>query len=755
MKSLIFSFFFMLILHCCSAQINVIPAPAKVTIQKGYVLLKGPVGFIYGNFDGSKADDGIEDFKTYLRKNCDIKKIIEGEVHSYGLPTEFFLDKTTINKNKNAYRIEIKDSSILVIGSNLASSYAFQTIRQLITKNKKGELLLPHCIIEDQPRFSYRGMHLDVARHFFTVSQVKKYIDYLAMYKFNTFHWHLTDDQGWRIEIKKYPLLTGIGGCRAQTLVGPYGTNKYDSTKYCGFYTQSQIRDVVKYAASKNINIIPEIELPGHALAALAAYPYLGCTKGPYKTMETWGVSDDVFCAGNDSTYVFMQHVLNEVTQLFPSTYIHIGGDECPHERWKECPVCIARMKAEHLKNENELQGYFVKRIQKYLASRGKKIIGWDEIIDDADIPGATIMSWRGEEGGIKAAKNGNDVIMTPGDYCYFDHSQSANEDSVTFGGYVPLEKVYSYEPIPANLSAADAKHILGAQGNVWTEYITNQRKLEYSVFPRMAALAEVLWTPKEKRDWKSFEERLPSMFNYYKTHHINYSNAYNDLKPSVIAGTENGIAWQLQTKNKKGNIIYRKKGAGDIIYNSPVPIKESGVYEAAITDDKKNIISNIVSQSFLLNKATGKKIALTNEPSPSYAGSGAFTLVNGIQNTKGMSKSSQFLGFNGKDLEAVIDLGEETAINKVSLHVFQQNASWIYLPASVNLFESTDGIHFSGPYPCLPDSKTNASVQYISEKKLSGRFIKIVAKNYGTIPSGQPGADNPAWLFSDEVEVF
>jgi hexosaminidase len=743
------------------SQINIVPMPAEIKIKPGYCIIKEPVGFILINFENKDNLSGEATFKQYLTKNYGIKNFRDGDTHSYGFPAEFFSGLPDKKEKDGYYEIEISENKVYIKGNALGKFYAFQTLKQLLKRNNKHELTLPHCVIKDYPRFPYRGMHLDVSRHFFTVNEVKKYIDYLAYYKFNTFHWHLTDDQGWRIEIKKYPLLTTVGGCRDQTLMGTYGSNKYDGEKYCAFYTQEQIKDVVRYAKERFITIIPEIEMPGHALAALASYPYLGCTKGPYKPMETWGVSEDVFCAGNDSTYVFMQNVLNEVIALFPSKYIHIGGDECPKERWKTCPVCLQRMKTENLKDEQELQSYFIKRIAGYLAGRGRKIIGWDEIMQGGLAAGATVMSWNGEAGGAEAAKSGHDAVMTPGDYCYFDHSQSANEDSITFGGYTPVEKVYSYEPVPAGLSAEAATHIIGAQANVWTEYITNQRKLEYMIFPRMAALAEVLWTPKEKKDWKNFEQRIPGIFESYKARGINFSNAYYDLSPSVIPLPENKIGWKLETKNRDARIIYRKTGTKEnMTYTRPVVINESTSLEAAITDAKGNVISNFAKQEFSLNKASGKKIRLTNEPSASYPGNGAFTLVDGVKNSKGMGKSSEFAGFNGKDLEAIIDFGEKTAVSEVRVKTFTQTASWIYPPSQISVLISDDGIHFTSPEDEIntiePDKNGISKIWFsFSHTAISTRFIKISAKNYGFIPSGQPGAGNPAWLFADEIEVY
>lgn len=749
---------FLLNINTSLAQINIVPMPAEMKLDSAktsFVLSpKTLIVLVHGASEKNAA---------YLNEFIKARYGFSLRVES---GYEYWNADNAINIRRysyypaNHYDLKIEKNKI-VLATWFGEQFfnGLQTLFQLLPEKKEATiknnypLSIPQLSIKDYPRFPYRGMHLDVSRHFFSVDEVKKYIDFLAMYKFNTFHWHLTDDQGWRIEIKKYPLLTQVGSCRAQTLIGHYGTGKYDGKKYCGYYTQEQIKEVVAYANERYITIIPEIEMPGHAVAALTSYPYLGCTKGPYKIMETWGISDDVFCAGNDSTYHFVEDVLDEVMALFPSKYIHVGGDECPKVRWKSCPVCQKRIKDEGLKNETALQTYFVNRIERYINSKGKIIIGWNEILEPGLAPDAVIMSWQGEGGGISAAKQGHDVVMTPQSHCYFDHSQSLNEDSITFGGYTPLEKVYAYEPVPAVLSAGQAKHILGAQGNVWTEYIDNEQKLEYTIFPRMAALAEVLWSPKEKRDWKNFEQRIPGIFGSYREKNIHFSNAYYDLEPSVISLPENKIAWQLKTRNKEAHIIYREKEK-DIPYQQPIVINESGTYEAAVADQQNNIISSFAKLFFNLNKATGKKITLVTDPSPSYPGSGAFTLVDGVQNTKGMAKSAEFLGFNGKDLDATIDLGEETPIKKVVLHSFQQTASWIYSPQSVNIYLSTDGKNFSNAFPAIIADGTALNTALIPLTTPPARFIRVLAKNYGIIPSENPGAGNPAWLFADEIEI-
>lgn len=359
----------------------------------------------------------------------------------------------------------------------------------------------------------------------FPVSFVKKYIDLLAYHKFNRFHWHLTEDQGWRIEIKKYPKLQEVAAYRKETLVGNYGSGKYDGQRYGGFYTQEEVKDIVKYAADRYVTIIPEIEMPGHAVAALTAYPQLGCTGGPYEVRTTWGVADDVFCAGKEETFAFLQDVLDEVVPLFPGKYVHIGGDECPKTRWKKCPHCQKRIKTEKLKDEHALQSYFIQRIEKYLNGKGKQIIGWDEILEGGLAPNATVMSWRGEEGGIAAAQQGHDVIMTPGNWCYFDHYQDTSKtEPLAIGGFTPVSQVYSYEPLPEQLSAEESKHVLGAQANLWTEYIATPEYAEFMAYPRACALAEVVWSPKENKSYDDFVKRMATHVTRLDQLKVNYA---------------------------------------------------------------------------------------------------------------------------------------------------------------------------------------------------------------------------------------
>jgi hexosaminidase len=771
------------------SKLNIVPAPAEVKMGKGFSVLKEPYVFQRINSPEDMDRNSVVEahFEEYLKTIYGTKKIQNRKPDINSITTIFFTGVGE-GEEKGFYELEIKDNKIYVTGNALGKFYAFQTFKQIVTMNAKKQLVIPNCIIKDFPRFPYRGMHLDVGRHFFPISFIKKYIDYLAAYKFNTFHWHLTEDQGWRIEIKKYPELINIGSKRNGTIIGRYPGKGSDNKPYGGFYTQAEIKEVVQYAKERYIDVIPEIEMPGHSSAAIAAYPWLSCfpakpTEIPAKMIsqksideqkagriklvqETWGVFDDVFCAGKDSTFKFLENVIDEVIKLFPSKYFHLGADECPKAHWKLCPACQQRMKDNNLKDEHELQSWFVQRIEKYLNSKGKTLIGWDEILEGGLAPNAVVMSWRGEKGGIEAAKQKHPVIMTPGNPVYFDHTQSKNEDSVTIGGYNPIENVYAYEPIPKELSAEEGKYILGAQANMWTEYMEYPGKVEYQLFPRITALSEVLWSPKEKRDWKDFERRLPVIFERLDKQKINYSKAYYDLQTNVsVAADKDGLViWKLESKNKNQEItatytgplriFLQQKGKGNVT----IPVTHQGTYTA-----KMNVASNkevVLAQHFFLNKATGKKITLTSQPSKSYPGDGAFTLVNGVQNEKGMSKSSEFLGFAGTDMEATIDLGKETEVSKITLHSLNHPGSWIYLPSQVEVsfipFIDTTIITKHQPIESVThivkDENNDQTIQLATPKTC--RYIRVYAKNYGVIPDGKPGAGNKAWLFVDEIEV-
>jgi hexosaminidase len=428
---------------------------------------------------------------------------------------------------KEGYKLNVGKNGIVITASAPNGIfYGIQSLKQLLpVGTAAAPFPVPYVEIKDLPRFSWRGLHLDCGRHFFPVSCIKDYIDHMALYKLNTFHWHLTEDQGWRLEIKKYPKLTEIGSWRDETIVDTKA-QKYDGIGYGGFYTQDQVKEIVKYAAERFITIIPEIEMPGHSSAALASYPELGCTGGPYHVAQKWGIFEDVFCAGKEETFKFMEGVIDEVCRMFPSQYIHIGGDECPKASWKKCPLCQQRIKDQGLKDENELQSYFIRRMEKYLVSKGKKLIGWEEILEGGLAPEATVMAWkRNTPAGSIAAKQQHDVIRCPATHCYLNYYQVkdiANEPP-GYPGWLSLEKVYSFEPIPDDLKKEDWHYIIGAQACVWSEFISTTGNLEYTLFPRICAMAEVVWSPAEKKDFNGFKERLGTEFLRMKMYKINY----------------------------------------------------------------------------------------------------------------------------------------------------------------------------------------------------------------------------------------
>jgi hexosaminidase len=498
-------------------NISVVPAPAKLTAGDDVIEWKDNVSIV--------ADEGGQPSAEFLAEFFKTKGIAVSETAGeQSINLSIVADSTL---GKEGYTLSVKNDGVFIkANAGAGLFYGVQSLVQLISADGK---TVPFVEITDYPRFTYRGLHLDVGRHMFPKEFIKKYIDLMAKHKFNRFHWHLTEDQGWRIEIKKYPKLQEVAAFRKQTLIGHGGSQnpnkQYDDIRYGGFYSQEDIKEVVKYAAERYVTVVPEIELPGHSQAALSAYPNLGCTGGPYEAATKWGVFEDVYCAGKEETFKFIEGVIDEVVELFPGEYIHIGGDECPKTSWKKCPLCQKRIKAEGLKDEHELQSYFIQRVEKYVNSKGKKIIGWDEILEGGLAPNATVMSWRGEEGGIAAAKQHHDVMMTPGNWCYFDHYQdSSKTEPLAIGGLTTVKEVYSYEPLPPQLTADEAKYILGAQGNVWTEYMKTSDHVEYMVYPRACALAEVVWSPKEHRNYDAFVQRMKTHFTRLDEWKVNYA---------------------------------------------------------------------------------------------------------------------------------------------------------------------------------------------------------------------------------------
>ena len=563
-------------------EITIIPRPEFMHVSDKNLVIDKHSRIIYEDPNPALRLMG-EQLATFISSKSDFQPEVIPYSSIQSLGNDIFL---TINLNDSTfgdegYRIQNSSKQLISIQANDPHGvfYGIQSLYQLFptsffeAKEKQSEWEIPMVSISDKARFTYRGMHLDVSRHFFSVDFIKQYIDLLAMYKYNTFHWHLTEDQGWRIEIKAYPKLTEIGGWRKETKIGhQWETPKqFDGQRYGGFYTQDEVREIVDYAASKYITVIPEIEMPGHAMAALAAYPELGCTGGPYAVQGEWGVFDDIYCS-RESTFVFLENVLTEVMEMFPSTYIHIGGDEAPKTRWKACPNCQKRIREEKLEDEAQLQSYFITRMAKFLEKHDRQIIGWDEILEGGLSPGATVMSWRGTEGGIAAAQMGHDVIMTPVSHCYFDFYQGEPTlEPLAIGGYTPLSKVYDFEPIPEELNAKEAKHIIGAQANLWTEYITDNDGVTYMILPRMAALSEVLWSPAKKRDWENFYDRLPAHFARYEALGLHYSQSVNQVKTKLVVTETADTLVELTAEVPQAQIFYTLDGSA--------PDQNSSVY--------------------------------------------------------------------------------------------------------------------------------------------------------------------------------
>jgi hexosaminidase len=514
-------------------EINIIPKPVSVKINQGHFLIDQKTKIFY-NFESDHSTNITSAINNHLIKFFSFEPLQHSFLREPKKGSIFLKLNRALKMPKEGYRIEISKRGVTIEASAPNGLfYGVQTLIQMMPADaeKLNEIKLQSVQIVDFPRFDWRGLHLDVCRHFMPKEFILKYIDYMSMHKLNTFHFHLTEDQGWRIEIKKYPLLTEVGSKREETLIGSGRSSKqYDGVPHSGFYTQEDIKEIVEYASKRYVNVVPEIEMPGHALAALASYPHLGCTSGPYKVATRWGVFDDVMCAGKESTFEFIEGVLEEVLALFPSEYIHIGGDECPKTKWVECPLCQKRIEQEGLKDEHELQSYFIQRAGKFLNSKGRKLIGWDEILEGGLAPNAAVMSWRGVDGGIAAAKQSHFVVMTPGSHCYFDHYQSDPQTQpLAIGGFTPLEKIYSYEPVPETLSQDEARFIMGAQGNVWTEYMKTTEHVEFMVYPRAAALSEVVWSEKGERDYTEFLKRLGEQVKRYDVYGINYSKAALD----------------------------------------------------------------------------------------------------------------------------------------------------------------------------------------------------------------------------------
>ncbi|KYP13329.1 family 20 glycosylhydrolase [Flavihumibacter sp. CACIAM 22H1] len=747
-------------------QVSIIPAPMETKLGTGIFQIL-PSTIIQLN--GKEAE--LAAAATFF--NSQLKRIAGYSLSTGTAGTNFieFSLKELPALNKEGYQLSVQPNRISITATTKAGLlYGMQSVFQCLPAIRtNAPLQVPVLEITDQPRFGYRGIMIDVSRHFFAPEAMKDIIDLLASYKMNVFHWHLTDDPGWRIQIDKYPALTDMAAWRVDRSGIPWNERKAaqpgEKASYGGYYTKDQVREIVAYAAERNITVIPEIEMPGHSVAAVSAYPQLSCT-GQEQALITGGQYPSGiqtnYCPGNDSVYIFLQDVLDEVIALFPSPLIHIGGDEVDKTAWKACAKCQARMKKEGLKDEHELQSYFIKRMERYLNSKGRQIIGWDEILEGGLAPGATVMSWRGEAGGIEAAKMKHPVIMTPGSPLYFDHYQAGPAgEPIAFGGFNPLKKVYAYDPVPVELKGTEfAQYVLGAQANLWTESIETREHLEYMLLPRMLALAEVVWSQTDKRNWTDFRQRLETHFTGLAQKGLRFSegNFTVGIKP-VISNGQLKVA--LDTEAPDATIHYTLDGSypttASPVYTTPVAITGNATLKAITVKNGKPKGNEPAVQHFVKHRATGMNVQYKFPNSNSYMADGPNALTDGIRGTEQVGK--YWHGFSGTDMIATIDLQKAQTVKQVVLGCMQHYKDWIFFPSSVQVELSLDGKQFRkvGTYSNKTSPENTVSMQEdfsIAFAPTQTRYIRVTAKVLPACPKGHPGEGKPAWLFVDELLV-
>ncbi len=677
------------------------------------------------------------------------------------------------------YRLSIAPDKVQLAAATPAGlRFGLQTVKQLLPAAIYADAAavsedwsLPCTNIDDAPRFGYRGLHLDVARHFYSLDEVKRILNVMAVHKLNVLHWHLTDDQGWRIEIKKYPRLTEVGSVRQKTMIRKEFDN-YDMTPHGGFYTQDELRDMVKYAANLGITIIPEVDLPGHMMAALAAYPNLGCTGGPYEVSGQWGVRDDVLCVGKEETFTFIENVLLEVIDIFPSKYIHIGGDECPKVRWEKCPACQARIKKlglkddEHGKAEHYLQSYTIHRVEEFLNKHGRSIIGWDEILEGGLATNATVMSWRGTAGGIEAVKQGHHAIMTPTGPLYFDYYQTRDTENepLAIGGHNPVEFVYKFDPVAEELTPEQAALILGTQANVWTEYITTPEHLEYMILPRLAALSEVQWTLPENKDYDCFLSRIGKTLAIYNVMGLNYAKHIFEVSGEyVVNDAKNGIEVTLRAQGDYP-IYYTLDGTEPTQksqrYSAPFVIEpkaDSCVLKAIVVRD--DMETRTLVRPFSFSKSSGHLAQLKNQPSEKYTYGGATVLTDGIRGDFNYGNGC-WLGFIDTPLDAVIDIRKVNQVSQVKVGSLVQYSEYIFPPTAIIVYvpDGVDGWTQVGKLdiPVVAAQDEDGVREYVcSFEPVQASKIRVVVETTSQIPAWHGAHGEKGWLFVDEIAVY
>lgn len=747
-----------------NSDYEIIPKPLDVN-SKGDAsfLLKDGVAVIYPE-NNQKMQDNAEFLVDYVERQTGVKLTSHA-----GMPVDgaICLTLDLSDDNAEAYKLIVNDKRVCISGASEAGVfYGIQTLRKSLPVAQDINVNLSAVEIYDKPRFAYRGAMLDVARHFYTVDEVKTFIDMLALHNINRFHWHLTDDQGWRIEIKKYPKLMSVASERKETVVGRWYSGIYDGKPYGGYYTQDELRDVIDYAAKRHITIIPEVDLPGHMQAALTAYPELGCTGGPYEVRTIWGVSQDVLCVGNDFTLQFVKDVLSEVADIFPSEYIHIGGDECPKVRWEKCPKCQERIKSLGLKSdakhtkEQRLQSYMIQEAAKYLKEKGKRIIGWTEILEGGLVPDATLMSWIGESGGIEAAHQHHDVIMTPNTYLYFDYYQSkkVEDEPLAIGGYLPIEKTYNYEPMPKELTEEEQQYIKGVQANLWTEYIPIFSQVQYMVLPRLGAAAEVQWTDPSKKDYKDFLRRVPHLVAVYDCYGWNYATHVYDVNVDMKADTVNHVL-NVQLSTMADDPIYYTLDGQDpteksLKYTKPFTIDQSVVLKTmAVHPDRTSKIS---VDTIRFNKATLKPVVLLQPNESRFSPDGPVVLVDG-RNGNHSFDTGAWLAVAGNDLEAVINMQAETILSSASVHVYVRKDAWLFDARGFSVSVSFDNKNYkevaSQEYKQMQESDSDGIIEHeLLFDPCKATYVKIKVISEKSMSDWHWDAGKAPFLLVDEI---
>ena len=753
--------------------LSVVPYPNEVTFKTGEFCVAGaPVRYEAANDDYSKAL--FNSFAEQLTLVTGVESAVyEGKA---GNGFSFVLDTEVPHE---AYTIAVTKKGVTVKASGISGfNYAVQTLKQMLPAEVYGKVAaadknwnLPCVKINDAPRFKYRGLHMDVSRHFFDKAEVMRYLDVMAVHKLNTLHWHLTDDQGWRLEIKKYPLLTEVGSIRKETIVGHlFENNVYDGKPYgegC-WYSQEDVKEIIEYAASKGITVIPEIDLPGHMLAALAAYPQYGCTGGPYEVWGMWGIADDVLCVGREETMKFLEDILAEVCELFPAEYVHIGGDECPKVRWETCTHCQAKIAELGLKDDDKykaehyLQGYVTTRMEQFLAEKGKKLIGWDEILEGEIAPNATVMSWRGVAGGLQAVRMGHDAIMTPNTFFYLDYYQSLDKENepLAIGGYLPVEKCYSYEPTTADMTAEEKSHILGVQANLWTEYIPDANQLFYMLLPRLAALAEVQWCQPEVKNWDRFLESADDFCAIYEIMGYNYGTHLFDASGKAYINKEKGCVEVILDAQGDTPVRYTldgtEPGPDSPLYTEPIEIRETCVLKAK--SDRPGMGDRIWEKHFNAHKAMGRPVEALTVTHPNYTYNCPNLLTDGIIGM-GPYNSGDFAGWYNVPFEAIVEM-DGTEYSEVTVSSFVFKYDWVFGPKSITILTSEDGQTYSEIAKMDVQDKGqmddgNGCQDYtLTFDPTSAKYLKVVAETYTELPEWHPGAGHPGFLFVDEIIV-